>query len=232
MNFIFKGERIDYLYFGGKTETIMFLHGWGGGKNSFASTINLLKQKFNILSLTMPTISPTRLSWKLEDYACLVINLLNLYNCKNISIICHSFGFRVASLLSKQIKIDKMVVTGGAGLKFKNIFKRIENDNKKIFLRKWKFLYPSIASKDYISLTDENKITFKNIVNLNTKNFVTFSCPLLLFWGTGDKETPFSFAKYLKARNDAKLIKTKGGHFAYLNNNAYFNNEVVKFLTL
>ncbi len=234
MYYLFKSENIDYNYFKTKNntnaDTIIFLHGWGGNKNSFASTINLLKSKYNILTITMPTIHPTILAWRLEDYANLILNLLNIYKTNNYIIVCHSFGFRVASLLAKQINISKMIVTAGAGLKFINFFKQIEDDNKQIFLKKWPFLYQSIASADYQQLSNTNKTTFKNVVNVNTKNYVKFNFPLLLFWGKKDKDTPIKFAKYILKNNNAKLIKTSSGHFAYLDNNALFNNEVLKFL--
>jgi len=227
MNFMFKGESINYNYFGGKEDTILFLHGWGGNLHSFDSTINLLKNKYNILTLTMPTIKPTCQVWLLTDYVNLILNILKMHQYKKLFIVCHSFGFRVVSLLDKQINICKIIITGGAGLKQHNI---IENKNKQTFLKIWKFLYNQIASPDYISLSKTNKQTFKNIVNLNTINFVNFNCPILLFWGKQDKETPFCFAIKLKKKNNAKMVLSKGGHFAYLEDNALFNNEVIKFL--
>lgn len=230
MNFLFKSEIIDYEFSYGKEKTVLFLHGWGADKNAFASTENLLKSKFNILTLTMPTIKETTCVWTLQDYATLVLNLLNLHNIKSCYIVCHSFGFRVASLVCKSFYVEKIVVTGGAGLKLCNPFKEIENNNKKIFLNKWKFLYNTIASEDYKNLSQTNKQTFKNIVNLNTKNLVSFNCYMLLFWGNKDKETPPSFAKIIKKYNTCKIVMTKGAHFSYLKNNALFNNEVNEFL--
>ena len=43
MNFLFKQEIIDYEYYWSSDTVILFLHGWGGDKHSFASTINLIK---------------------------------------------------------------------------------------------------------------------------------------------------------------------------------------------
>ena len=42
----FKGEKLSVnLIDEGQGDVIVFLHGWGGNKNSFASTLNLLKNK-------------------------------------------------------------------------------------------------------------------------------------------------------------------------------------------
>lgn len=240
--FIFHGELIEYDFFktNNQTDCILFLHGWGGNKNSFASTINLLKSKQNCLAVTLPTIKQTNLVWSLFDYTNCVLNLLKSFGIKRIKIVCHSFGFRVATLLTfltkqnKLLQIKKIVVTGGAGAKNFNIFKKI-NQNTNICLLKHnknKILFKKLVSTDYSSLCETNKKTFKNIVNFNTKNLLKFDFPILLFWGKYDKETPVWIAKKIKKINkkNSTLIITKCNHFAYLKQNAYFNNLVVNFL--
>lgn len=240
--FIFHGEVIEYDFFKTTTncECVLFLHGWGGNKNSFASTINLIKSKQNCLAITLPTINPTNLAWTLFDYANCVLCLLSSFGIDKIKIVCHSFGFRVATLINiltkqnKFLQIEKIVVTGGAGAKKINIFKKI-NQNNNICLLKWqknKFLFKKLASADYLNLAVTNKKTFKNVVKFNTINMLKFDFPILLFWGRFDHETPLWIAKKIKKINkkNATLIITKDGHFAYLKQNAYFNNLVVNFL--
>lgn len=232
MNFLFNNEVISYHYLNNlNKQTILFLHGWGGNENSFLHQELFLKNSYNILSLTMPTITPTITSWQLIDYVNLVENLLNLMQINKVIIICHSFGFRVASLMKKSL-IEKIVVTGGAGIKTSNKFKMLEHYNTLILLKqnRYKFLYQNYASSDYKILSDINKITFKNIVNFNTINFVKFNCPMLLFWGKNDIETKFKIAKILYKKNKCKLIKTNGNHFAYIENSVYFNNCIKRFL--
>ena len=256
--FIFHGEIIDYDFFkaNNSNNCILFLHGWGGNKNSFALTINLLKTKYNCLSITLPTIEPTNLVWDMPLYVDCVLSLIETLNIKNITIVCHSFGFRVATLLKYKIKINKMVVTGGAGAKKLNFFKKIDKINNICLLKAYKNkilfknftsnacnkqnekkqkaynkLYEILCSADYKALSKTNKKTFKNVVNFNTLNLLKFNFPLLLFWGKFDTETPVWIAKYLKKLNpNAELILTPEDHFAYIKENMYFNNLVVKFL--
>lgn len=233
MNFIFHGEIIDYDYkFSNFKSTILFLHGWGGDKNSFKTTQNLLSSYFNILSLTLPTTKKTSTSWTLFDYVDCVKCILKNLGIGKISIICHSFGFRVATLLKNEIEIEKLVVTGGAGPKRQNVFKKIHSYNNQILLskKKYNFLYDKIASEDYKNLSLINKQTFKNIVNFNTSNMLSFNCHILLFWGKKDKETPLWIAKKIKKQNKTKLIKTNSNHFAYLKENVLFNHEILRFL--
>lgn len=233
MNYIFKTEKIDYEYHNNyHKDTIVFLHGWGGDKNSFSTCFSLIKNKFNYLTITMPTIKETNMVWNMFDYRDLVLNILKIYNLYNVYIICHSFGFRVATLLKDQIKIKKIIITGGSGMKRKNIYKKIENENNLILLKNKinQYLFKKISSKDYLSLTNTNKQTFKNIVNFNTKNLIYFDCPMLLFWGKNDKETPIWIAKKLYKKNRSLLITTKSDHFAYLKEISSFNYELKRFL--
>lgn len=218
MNFLYKREVIDYDFFNiNAKSTLLFLHGWGGDKNSFVSSINLLKSKFDILTLTMPTIKETYEVWLLSDYVDLIKNILSLHNVKSVIIVCHSFGFRVACLLNGIVDIEKIVITGGAGLKKINMIKRIEHQNNIILLKhkRFSYLYNKIASADYKSLPDNNKQTFKNVVNTINNNLIIFSCPMLLFWGKRDTATPIWIANkiYKKNKNINKI------HKKYLKNN-------------
>lgn len=231
--FMFKSELIDYQFINSnKAKTVLFLHGWGGNKNSFISTQILLENNYNILTLTLPTTQQTIEVWSMWDYVELVKALLELNNVFNPIVICHSFGFRVATLLNRDTKIEKIVVTGGAGMKKTGRLKLLQQTNNSILLsnKKFSYLFNSLASKDYKSLSTTNKKTFQNVVNLPTNRLIKFSCPMLLFWGDKDKETKLWIAKKLKKQNNTKLIKVPGGHFAYLTHSSLFNHEVKEFL--
>ena len=233
MKFLFKNEVVDYdCYNNANKETILFLHGWGGNKFSFLETINLTKKHFNILSVTMPTTNPTTSVWDMLDYVSLIENLLALHNIKEVNIICHSFGFRVAMLLNKKIIISKLIVTAGAGIKKENIFLKTIKNNNKILInnKKFNYLFKKIASVDYLNLSQTNQKTFKNIVNFNLKFATKFSCHILLFWGIKDTDTKLWIAKHIKHNNNAKLITTRSDHFAYIKESSKFNHEVLKFL--
>lgn len=233
MNYIFKTEIIEYEYcYNNHKDTIVFLHGWGGDKNSFNKSIQIIKNKYNHLTITFPTIQDTNLVWDMHDYRDLILKILRENNIKEIIIICHSFGFRVASLMNGLVNIKKIIVTGGAGMKKKNIYKRIECENNLILLKNMKnqYLYDKISSEDYKNLSSTNKQTFKNIVNFNTKNLIKFNCPMLLFWGKKDTETPLWIAKKLHKKNRSILIVTNSDHFAYLKESQAFNHEINKFL--
>ncbi len=225
MNIIFKQEIIDYDYVNNnKDTTILFLHGWGGNKFSFSKSIEFLHTKYNILTITMPTILDTKEVWNLCDYSDLVEQLISLINLKKIIVICHSFGLRVLLLLKDKIQIEKAIITGGAGLKKIDPISRIIRNEKIIKNKK------TMQNFDYFSLSKTNRETFKNIVNFNLFNFIKFPFPLLLFYGKKDRETKMWIAKKLKSKNNANLIKTNGTHFSYLENSSEFNRYIKEFL--
>lgn len=233
MNILFKNEVVNYDFFNNhKSVTILFLHGWGGNKFSFQETINLLKFNYNILTITTPTINPTISVWDLFDYVSLVKNIIDVNSIKDVIVVCHSFGFRIAMLLRKKIKFIKLIVTGGAGLKKENVFIKIIKNNNKILIKNEKFkdFYKFIASKDYISLSSINKLTFKNVVNLNLNFAKELNCPTLLFWGKHDKSTPLRIAKKLNKTNKSKYIKVNSDHFAYIKEREKFNHETINFI--
>jgi len=232
MNLIFKSEILEYDYLGHGESTILLLHGWGGNKDSFKSTINLLKNKYKILAITMPTTKPTNEVWTLQDYSDLVLTILNIHNTNSVNIICHSFGFRVAIFLKEKVQIQSIIITGGAGPKKTSKLKKIQLQNLKTLsiIKPNKFSLKDFESEDYSVLNQTNKTTFKNIVNFNLIHYLKFNCPMLLFWGKKDISTKIWIAKLLKKQNKAKLITTNSDHFAYLKLNTLFNHEVINFL--
>ena len=239
MKFLFKNYVVDYEYINSdKNTTILFLHGWGGNLHSFDILKKYLKSSYNLLSISMPpyfleheeNVTPLNMN----DYLELTLNILKLLNIKKIIIICHSFGFRVAlMLLSSKRQVEKLIVTGGAGVSLeKNMFETI-SFNQKLLINKLKhFEYRNSIKTDYSVLNDIDKISFKNIVNKNLKEYVKLiDCPTLLFWGKNDSATPIKIFKYLKKKIKNNIsILTTSDHFCYIKESGKFINAVLNFL--
>jgi len=239
MKFLFKGYLVNYeVIENDKDTSVLFLHGWGGNLHSFDLLKKYLLSCYNLISISMPpyfledidSLNPLNM----DDYLDLVRNILILSNKKKLILICHSFGFRIAlMLLSLNFKIEKIVVTGGAGISLdKNIFQTI-NFNQKLLINKLKhFEVKRKVKTDYSILKGVDRISFKNIVNKNLKEYVKLiDCPTLLFWGKKDKSTPLKIYKYLKKniRNNIAVL-THSDHFCYIKENNKFINSILKFL--
>ena len=238
MIFKYKTYDVPYEYIHtSKPQTILFLHGWGGNLDSFASCKKFFAHQFNILSISFPPYqnSASIISLDMCDYRNITLGILNLLNLTNAIIICHSFGFRVALMLTTtNIKIDKIVVAGGAGIRLKpNLFKKLGSQHRSILLNKYPQLFTKFASNDYMNLNAVDRQTFKNIVNKDLTNYIPqLKCPALLFWGGKDSATPIKFTKIIKRLNPRTQLEIirNGDHFCYLKHNQLFIDCCNKFL--
>lgn len=249
MILLYKSYAFEYEYINSNcNDTILLLHGWGGNKDSFAKLKKILQVNFNILSISFPPLNiykpPNQLNrinnistvaLDMYDYKNIVINILQLLNLKHINIICHSFGFRVALMLTtSKIVIEKIVITGGAGIRLKpNFFKKIRIQFNSIWLKKHPEDFYKIASSEYSNLSHIDQQTFKNIINKDlTKYIKLLPCKTFLFWGKKDTETPirmFKIIKKIKPNLLSKIID-KGTHFCYLEQSNIFIDCCQNFL--
>lgn len=233
MKFNFENIKVNYTKLNftkqndGKTP-LLFLHGFGGSINSFLFCAKLLKQKPCIL-IDFPPFGKSEemlQAWTIKDYSRLIMVLCNKLGVEKIDVVAHSFGGRVAiELASQTTLINKMLLTGSAGLKRKKLKVIIKEKLYKIqkFLSKLN-LYSkqkllNKGSSDYKNLSPIMKKTFINVVNYDqTKLLCKINAPTLLVWGNLDKETPFYFTKIFKKHiKDCEVICFDGaGHFAYL----------------
>lgn len=233
----YKAYAIDYDYLYRESDkNIIFLHGWGGNKNSFKLLFPYLNS-YNLLTISFPpyflnkNYTESIIPIKLSDYLNILKIILRLHNIKSATIICHSFGFRITLLLlTSAFKINSVVVTGGAGLNTpKNFIKTLNLNSKIIYYKHMNIVDPKLEIN---LLKGKDKITFTNIVN--TKLFMPQNliyCPTLLFWGKHDKSTPLKIAKMLKQTiHNSRLILTNSDHFSYLNNSNKFIENTLEFL--
>ncbi len=175
--------------------------------------------------------------YSLDDYVESVYKYIKDNRLVKPHVIAHSFGARVViKAVSKYPELfDKIVITGGAGLKpkwsFKKAIKRTLFKFLKLFLpkRRLKRFY----SKDYLSLSPVMKQSFIKIVNEHLDGYIkSIKNQVLLIYGRKDRETPIYMAKKLHEEiQDSKLtVYNNAGHFAFIDCPNKFNMEVREFL--
>lgn len=237
MKLNYKSYSIEYDYiYNSHPNTIIFLHGWGGDKNSFAFLYPYLKT-YNLLSISFPpyfskpNYHDAILPIDLDDYLQILLAICQLHNIVEATIICHSFGFRITLLLlSTNFKINTIIATGGAGINtYKNAVKKLKLNSKIIWNRKLK-LHPKNLDINLLKNTD--KKTFKNIIGKDLTDYKNLiNCPIFLFWGKRDKATPIRQAKMIKKSTTKTTLKIVGGdHFAYLTYQQLFIKSTLNFL--
>ena len=175
--------------------------------------------------------------YSLTDYVNELKNYILANNITKPNIIAHSFGGRIEiKLLATDGElVNRVVLTGSAGLKPKRSFKyRVKKlcySLLKKFVKKERL--KGFYSKDYLSLSPVMQQSFIKIVNEHLDNLLPkIKNKTLIVFGEKDTETPIYMAKKLnKNIKNSKLIIIKGaGHFCFLENPNKFNLEVREFL--
>lgn len=237
--FIFKGVKINYLSFG-SGETTLFLHGWEGSIDSFLFVANEINGHKVLIDLPPFGKSEDLIEvWTLYDYIACVKTLLEILNVNRYNIVAHSFGGRIALILATSTNVNKMVLTGCAGIKDKSLKLKYKVFKYKIKKRLHKFNLISnkrmenAGSSDYIKLDNTMKQTFNNIINLDLRKTLKYvDCEVLLIWGAKDNATPLKDAKLMnkKLKNSGLYVFDNGSHFAYIEYGKSFVDAVKLFL--
>ena len=217
----------------GEGKTVIFLHGWGGGINSFKGTFTYLSKFYRCINLEFPGFGNSETPAKpytIYDYAERIREFIGFLKPAggSVTLVGHSFGGRVALILAAEYPalIENVVLIDAAGLKPRR--------GLKYFYRKTKFNFAKLlvrlkikkaetlckyGSPDYRALSGIMKKTFVNVVGerLNTLAH-KIRRPVLLVWGGKDKDTPLYMARYFKRHiQNSRLVIFKGaGHYSYI----------------
>ena len=222
----------------GSGKVLLLLHGYGASKESFSAQIECFSQYFKVYAVDLSGFGQNpklNKPYKLDDYITDLLHFLKSLNIQTFSLIAHSFGARLV-LKSDELrsKCDKIVLTGGAGLKPKRNLKYYYKIYKFKLLKRFfpKKNIKGYGSAEYKSLNEIERQSYKNIVNEHLDyKLNSIVNPTLIVNGKIDKVTPKSSAKkLLKGIKNSRLIFIDGGHFAFAQNARVFNAIVKEFL--
>ena len=213
------------------------MHGWGGSITSFKNLADRLKNEFSVTLVDLygfgATPHPDR-PLSLDDYANGVIDIIEESCGDDVILIGHSFGGRVAMRVAARCdRVAALVLIDSAGVPPRRGIKyhaRVLNYKikKKLGLRT-----SNAGSDDYAKLSGAMKGTFVRIVNeSNLPDCEKITVPVLLLWGSEDKDTPLYMCKKLKTRLlGAEAVVIKGaGHFSYLEKPEFSRRVIRAFL--
>ena len=152
-------------------------------------------------------------------------------------VVAHSFGARLVLKIAGDSPdyFNKIVITGGAGLKPKQsivrIVKRGVFNLLKPLLGREKL--KSFYSPEYQALSPIMQQSFIKIVNEHLDEYAKkIENQTLLIYGDKDKQTPLYMAKRLNGyiKNSQLSVYKDAGHFAFIDCPIKFNVEVREFL--
>ncbi len=219
----------------GVGQPILVLHGWGSSSHDWLEMQKILSQKgFQVVCPDLPgfgqSMDPDK-AWDLDDYLVWITDFINYLNLKDIVVIGHSFGGRVAIKLSVQsaFEIKKLILIGSAGIKpelsfkQKTILKMAEVGKALISskpLKKYgeairRGFYYFLRHKDYVKASPVMKETMRKILSEDLLPLLPrIKARTLLVWGEKDRMVPLQFARiFAKEIKNSELKIVPGvGH--------------------
>ncbi len=236
---------LNYKVFGKGDKCVLFLHGYGGSISSFYATAKTLEKTHKVILVDLFGFGKTPYPNKIMDtydYALSVYLLLKKLKVDCVSIVAHSFGGRLAIILSSvfNINISKLILVASAGLKPKRSVAYYYKIYKyKLYKKLVKLkiiknnLLNNFGSEEYKLLSELQKQSYVKIVNQNLFFLLKYiKANTLLVWGTKDKSTPIYMANILHKhiKNSGVVLYQNGSHFCYLENFVNFCAVLHSFL--
>lgn len=235
----------------GEGKPLIILHGWGSSGDVMKPVAERLSNIRNCVILDLPGFgnSPEPPSpWAIGDYAELVVAFIKKqFPDTSVDFLVHSFGARILlKILSghtQDLTIEKMIITGGAGLKPKRSIKfyckKFVAATLKAPLKllppsmrepamnrlRASSLWKSLGSSDYRKLTGVMRETFvKSVTEFFDDSLKNIPDEILLLWGADDNATPMDQARRLEKglKNSALVQIEDAGHYAFLDQPAKF----------
>lgn len=220
---------------------VIFLHGWGADCKSFMFLQNELTGfRLHFANLDGFGGTPSPQDETISGYSERLKQYIQQNGLKNVVLVGHSFGGRVAIEYAAKNSLLGLVLVDSAGVK--------PHFSLKKQLKIWRYkltkklvsakIMPThklnkFGSPDYINSDSQMKKVLICCVNYDmTPLLKDIQAPTLIIWGKNDKETPIYMAKTLqKSIKNSKLIIMKDcGHFSFLDNQFLFFENLKSFL--
>lgn len=235
--------KVNYELIGdnGSGKAIVLLHGWGLCGGSFDKIISGLDKNCLIIKLDLMGFgkSPNPKEYfDTHEYAYQIFLFLKRIGVKSVILVGHSFGGRLAVLLSSVygIDVDGLVLASSAGLirfSFKKYIKIGYYKILKYLVRMnvvsgrvlWRY-----GSRDYKNANDIMRRIMVRVVSQDLSAYAKkISCKTILIWDKKDKETPFWICKkYGRLIKTSKIVCYKnGGHFVAFRNANKFSRLII-----
>lgn len=184
--------------------TTLILHGWGKNKEDYKELLSLIPGS---VAIDLPGFGKESLPcvFDLDDYVDFVVSVLKKAKMKNVALVGHSFGGRVAIKLAstKPELINKLILVDSGGIQEITLKMKIASKLPR-FGSLGRGLF---GSKDYLSASGDLRETMKNVVNEDLTPFLSkINIPTLILWGDRDNTTPIWMGRLMHE-------KIKGSNF-------------------
>lgn len=236
VNFYFGECKIFYQIYGSLDDSVnIFLHGWGQNGTSFDRIIKQVGGNWLLIDFPPFGSSDEPKNWNIYSYANMLISLCEHLKIEHCNFIGHSFGGRIAILISalRPDLVNKLMLIDSAGLKPKRKISYYMNVISFKILKFFGYFPQNAGSSDYCNLSKNMKPTFISIVNTPLEEYCSqIEAETTIVFGENDEETPVYMAKKLhKLIKKSQLYIIDGaGHFVFIDREIAFVKILKQFL--
>lgn len=200
---------------------IVILPGWGQNKKHWVHNVRQLSKIGPIKAIDLPGFGEELLvsdEWGIPEYANWVSNLINKNKMKDVVLIGHSFGGKIASYLSSQNPawLKALILVATPALYRPSLFVRSKIALYKIIKR----IVPNSIREVFYSeeLKEAKKQGMEKILRKvvpfdQTLLLTKIRVPTLLIWGENDDYPPISIGKEINSlipNSKLKVIEDAG----------------------
>jgi pimeloyl-ACP methyl ester carboxylesterase len=233
---------VDETTGAGVDRHIVFLHGWGASRDSLRGIAALFEPTHSVHLIDLPGFGDAPLppsGWSTVEYADLVQRFLEARVRGPVVLVGHSFGARVSLRLAAR-KLDQVraiVLMAAPGLPLlpfsKGALRRWGIRTLRQVLRATSAITgPAplawhtrrFGSKDYLAAGELRDVLVRVVNEDLTDTARAVACPVLLLWGSDDRETPpslaFRFQELMRGRATLEILPHKD-HYLYMATGAH-----------
>ncbi|MQA30207.1 MAG: alpha/beta fold hydrolase [Luteitalea sp.] len=213
---------------------IVFLHGWGGNRESLRGIGTLFQHTHQVHLLDLPGFGeapPPSAGWDTINYTDLVQQYVLERLSGPVVLVGHSFGGRISVRLAARrlAQIRGLVLMGVPGLPQPKLSRARLRQLGIRWLRKTLIAAKPLAgqkpidwhtrtygSKDYLAAGPLRPVLIRAVNEDLSESAAAVACPTLLLWGTDDAETPpwlgHGYKKLMNGRATLEWLPHKDHH--------------------
>lgn len=219
----------------GEGQAMVLLHGWGQNSYMMKFIQDYFCKTYKVINMDLPGFGESEEPhevWSVEDYAYYLYEFLTSMGIEKPILIAHSFGARIALRYASHYPVEKMILTGAAGIRPKrglSYYIRVYTYKamKKLHLA------PTMGSEDYRNASGVMRGILVASVEDDLRDVLPqIEVETLLVWGDRDTQTPLWMGKVMENEmpHATLIVLEKDDHFAYFHQSMRFTGIVEAFL--
>lgn len=221
-------------------KNILLLHGWGGSTHYWDPLVEALSSTYKTDVIKFPGIATNEhvpSTWGVPEYAEWLIEYINNKSHKDVVLIGHSFGGRVAAeIAAKKPKWLRVIILDSSPcirrpsfivktkIKTANLIKHLIPKT----IRQY-FYYDDLRGANKKGL----ETVFRNVISYDQTNQLRrINVPCLIIWGKQDKIVPLRIGKEMSnlILNSEFISINNAGHMVLSDSPKKYITYVTKFL--